>query len=137
RPAVTPSRNASTGASTQPGSQCSASSSTCGTPGRSASARAKVVFPDPVLPITATFFVRSAGGVDLRLLQLAAVVDVDRLPLGEDVERRLPRLAMAVAGVLRSSEGEMDLGADRAGVDVRDPRLQIAHGPERLVHVTR
>src|SRR5204862_8313584 len=46
----------------------------------------------------------SAGGVDLRLLQLAAVVDVDGLPLGEDVEGRLAGFAVAVAGVLRAAE---------------------------------
>src|SRR2546421_7600092 len=37
--------------------------------------------------------------VDLRLLQLAAVVDVDRLPFREHVERRLTRLAVAIARV--------------------------------------
>ena len=61
--------------------------------------------------------------VDLRALQLARVVDVDRLPLGEDVERRLAGLAVAVAGVLRAAEREVHLGADRARVDVRDPGL--------------
>src|SRR5207244_6988228 len=76
-------------------------------------------------------------GVDLRLLQPAAVVDVDRLPLGEDVERRLAGLAVAVAGVFRAAEREVHLGAARAGVDVGDPRLEIAHRAERLVHVAR
>src|SRR5262245_38395772 len=66
-------------------------------------------------------------GVDLCALELARVVDVDRLPLGEDVERRLARLAVAVAGVLRAAERQVHLGADRAGVDVGDPRLEVAH----------
>src|SRR4029453_2350574 len=35
--------------------------------------------------------------VDLGALQLARVVDVDRLPFGIEVERRLPGLAGAVA----------------------------------------
>src|SRR6185295_7514392 len=42
--------------------------------------------------------------VDLRLLQLAAVIDVDRLPLREDVQRGGARLAVAVAGRLRTPE---------------------------------
>src|ERR1044072_8907319 len=75
--------------------------------------------------------------VDLSLLQLARVVDVDRLPLAEDVERGLARLAVAVARVLRAAEREVHLGADRARVDVRDPRDQVAHRAERLVDVAR
>src|SRR5690348_6185864 len=41
--------------------------------------------------------------VALGLLQLPRVVDVDRLPLGEDVERGLARLAMAVARLLHAA----------------------------------
>src|SRR5215208_98139 len=78
---------------------------------------------------------RATLSVDLRLLQLPRVVDVDRLPLAENVERGLPRLAMAVAGVLRAAEGEMHLGSDRARVHVRDAGDEIAHRTERLVHV--
>ena len=55
---------------------------------------------------------------------LPGVVDVDRLPLGEDVERRLARLAVAVAGLLGAAEREVHLGAGRAGVDVGDPGLR-------------
>src|SRR5882724_10440279 len=79
----------------------------------------------------------SVVSIYLRALQTARVVDVDRLPLREDVESGLPRLAVTVAGVLRAAERQMHLGAGRAGVDVRDPRLQVAHGAERLVHVAR
>src|SRR5439155_10814219 len=43
--------------------------------------------------------------VDLRALQAAAVVHVDRLPLGELVERDGAGLAMAVAGVLHTPDG--------------------------------
>ena len=53
---------------------------------------------------------------------LPRVVDVDRLPLGEHVERRLARLAVAVAGLLHPAERQVHLGAGRAGVDVRDAR---------------
>jgi hypothetical protein len=41
-------------ASVQFGPQCSASSSTCGTPSRVASLRAKVVFPAELVPTTFT-----------------------------------------------------------------------------------
>src|SRR6476646_6663029 len=76
-------------------------------------------------------------GVDLGLLELARVVDVDRLPLGEEVERGLTRLAVPVARVLDAAEREVHLGADRARVDVGDPRLEIAHRAEGPVHVLR
>src|SRR2546430_12197597 len=48
----------------------------------------------------------------LRLLQLAAVVDVDGLPFREDVEGGLTRFAVAVARVLRTSEREMHLRSE-------------------------
>src|SRR5262245_59404397 len=73
--------------------------------------------------------------VDLGALQLPRVVDVDRLPLGVEVERRLPGLAMPVAGPLRAAEREMHLRPRRARVDVRDPRIEVAHRAERLVYV--
>ena len=73
--------------------------------------------------------------VDLRALELARVVDVDRLPLGEDVERRLAGLAVAVAGRLDAAERQVHLGAGRAGVDVGDPGLEVAHRAEGAVDV--
>src|SRR6478609_2425990 len=76
-------------------------------------------------------------GVDLGLLELARVVDVDRLPLGEEVERGLARLAVPVTRVLDAAEREVHLGPDRARVDVRDPGLQVAHRAEGPVHVLR
>src|SRR5207248_10114298 len=75
-------------------------------------------------------------GVDLRLLEPPRVVDVDRLPLGEDVERGLARLAVTVAGVLRAAERQVHFGPDRPRVDVRDPGHEVAHRAEGLVHVT-
>src|SRR6185503_11868291 len=75
--------------------------------------------------------------VDLRALQLARVVHVDGLPLSIEVERCLPRLAMSVAGCLRAAERQVHLRTGRARVDVRDPRVQVAHRTERLVHVAR
>jgi hypothetical protein len=43
--------------------------------------------------------------IDLRLLQAAAVVDVERFPFGEHVQDRLTPLPMAVAGVLHATKG--------------------------------
>src|SRR5512144_130407 len=71
----------------------------------------------------------SAGGVDLRLLQLPRVVDVDRLPLGEDVERGLARLAVAVsAGDIAAREqlGPFVLPDLRVGVDLLE-RAPVDH----------
>src|SRR5689334_13031328 len=79
----------------------------------------------------------SLVGVDLRLLESTREVDVDRLPLGEHVEARDARLAMAVARVLATAERQVHLGADRGRVDVEDPRLEVAHRRERLVDVLR
>ena len=42
--------------------------------------------------------------VYLRALEAAAVVNVDRLPLGEELERAQPGLAVAVAGAARAAE---------------------------------
>jgi len=71
----------------------------------------------------------------LRALQLPRVIDVDRLPLGEDVERGLARLAVAVARALDAAERQVHLGADRARVDVGDPGLEVSHRAEGDVHV--
>src|SRR4051794_24328008 len=73
--------------------------------------------------------------VDLRALQLAAVVDVDALPLGEDVEDLRARLAVAVARGLRAAEGEVYFGADGRGVDVEDARVHLLHRAEGAVDV--
>src|SRR5689334_20274234 len=48
------------------------------------------------------------GDIDLRALQLAAVIHVDRLPLGEGVQARLARFAVAVAGAAGAAEGGLD-----------------------------
>src|SRR6185436_6270195 len=56
--------------------------------------------------------------VDLRPLQLATEIDVDRFPFGEHVKRRRAGFAMAVAGSLGADEWQMHLRADRRSVDV-------------------
>src|SRR6185369_7661822 len=73
--------------------------------------------------------------VNLGPLQPTAEVDVDRLPFRVRVEGGVAGLAMAVAGLLPTAEREVDLGARRAGVDVHDARLEVAHRPERGVRV--
>src|SRR3954447_11274561 len=73
--------------------------------------------------------------VDLRLLEPAAEVDVDRLPLRVGIERRVACLAVPVPGLLPAAEREMGLGANGAGVDIHDPGLEVAHRAERGVHV--
>src|SRR5204862_8277286 len=67
----------------------------------------------------------SAGGVDLRLLQLAAVVDVDGLPFGENVQGRLSCLAVAVTGVLRAAERQMHL--DRKSTRLNSSHVEISY----------
>src|SRR5581483_770682 len=76
-------------------------------------------------------------GVDLCPLQPPAVVHVDRLPFGERVERGLPGLAHGVARAARSAEGELNLSACRAVIDVHDPGGQVADGPGCGVYVLR
>src|SRR5438034_227560 len=74
-------------------------------------------------------------GVDLRSLQRPAVIDVDRLPFGEDIQRLDAGLAVAVAGVLGAAEGQVGLRPDGGRVHVEDPGVHVAHGREGLVDV--
>src|SRR5438552_13107017 len=80
---------------------------------------------------------RALRRIDLRALKLARVIDVDRLPLGVDVERGAAGLTMTVAGRLHTAERELDLRTDGARVDVDDPGLGVAHEAERVIHVPR
>src|SRR6187200_2256833 len=73
--------------------------------------------------------------VDLGPLESAAEIDVDRLPLGERVERDVPGLAVAVPRVLPAAEREVRLGARRARVDIDDAGLEVAHRAEGRVDV--
>src|SRR5439155_17823402 len=74
--------------------------------------------------------------IDLRFLEAAGEVHVDRLPFREDVQARDPGLPVAVARVLHAAEGKVDLGPDGRGIDVEDPGLEVAHRPERPFDVT-
>src|SRR5215216_3851572 len=73
--------------------------------------------------------------VDLGPLQAAAEVDIDRLPLGERVERGVAGLAVAVAGLLPTAERQVRLGTGGAGIHVHDSGLEIAHRSECRVRV--
>src|SRR5579864_4517097 len=75
--------------------------------------------------------------VNLRFLQFATVVGVDHLPFGEDIQPGQPGFAVAVAGAARAAEGELDLRARRAGVDVQNAGGDIAHSVLHAVDVLR
>src|SRR5207253_5200821 len=75
------------------------------------------------------------SSVNLRALEPSAEIDVHRFPFREDVERGRARFAMAVAGCLRATEGQMHFGADGRRVDVKDPGVEIAHRRERAVDI--
>ena len=79
----------------------------------------------------------SCLGVDLRALQPPAVIDVDRLPFGERVERSLPSFAHAVAGAARAAKRKLHFAADRAVVNVDDAGRQVADGAECAIDVLR
>src|ERR1700758_1593472 len=75
--------------------------------------------------------------VDLRFLQFIGVVDIDRLPLGVEVNRADAALAVSVASGFGTAEGQMDLRANRRGIDVGDAGIQIANRGEGLVYIFR
>src|SRR5690606_5379145 len=75
------------------------------------------------------------GRVDLRPLQLARVVDVDRLPFGEGFQRLHGRFPVAVARAAGPAEGQVHLSARGAVVDVYDPGGHVPGRPQGLVDV--
>src|SRR3989304_5861851 len=75
--------------------------------------------------------------VHLRLLEAAAVVHVDRLPLRVGVQGRLAGLSVAVASAARATEGEVRLSADGAGVDVDEAGIDLIDGAKGLVDAPR
>src|SRR5579883_2993195 len=75
--------------------------------------------------------------IDLGFLQLAAVVGIDYLPFGEDIQTGQTGFAVAIAGAASAAEGELDLGPSRAGVDVNDTGRQVAFGPLNIIDVLR
>src|SRR6266705_1567445 len=76
--------------------------------------------------------------VDLGSLEATRVVDVDRLPVVELLERRRAGFpGVRRTGLLRPAEWQLDLRADRRRVHVRDPGLEFVHRPERPAEVVR
>src|SRR6266496_6340372 len=73
--------------------------------------------------------------INLSALQLAAVVDVNRLPFRENVEDLRTGFAMAVAGGFRATERQMDFGADCRSVDVEDTSVGFVHCVKCAVYV--
>src|SRR5579884_188485 len=66
--------------------------------------------------------------INLRLLQPAAKVGINHLPLGEDIEACNTRLTVSVSGTASAPEGELYLGTGGTGVDVENTRRDVAHG---------
>src|SRR5437588_431924 len=71
-------------------------------------------------------------GVDLRALQLPRIVDVDRLPLREDVEGRLSRLDVAEHGravvetlVEPVTRRDLAAGQERRALLLADLRVRV------------
>src|SRR2546427_9907126 len=66
--------------------------------------------------------------VDLGALELVGIVDVNRLPFGEEIDSGNGRFAMAVAGLLGASEGQVGFRADRWRIHVDKSGVDIARG---------
>src|SRR5260370_42013244 len=78
---------------------------------------------------------RRSGIINLRALELVGVIDVHRLPFGEEINCRNRHLAVSIAGLFRPAEGQVRLRADRWRVPIDASSVQIARGLERAVHV--
>src|SRR5580658_1004635 len=72
--------------------------------------------------------------VDLRALQSIAGIDVHRLPRRVEVERA-QSFAVAIPGLLDSSKWQVNLSADRRGVDISNACFEIANRGEGAVDV--
>src|SRR5258708_33399479 len=75
--------------------------------------------------------------VNLGALELVGIVDVNRLPFREEIDGGNGGFAVAVASLLRASEGQVGLGADRRRVHVDNSGVEIAGGLEGAIHVSR
>src|SRR5258706_15161918 len=64
--------------------------------------------------------------VDLGALEFAAVIDIDRLPFGKDLERGPAPFAVAVARPLDTAERHMSFGADRRRIDIGNSGAEVA-----------
>ena len=68
-------------------------------------------------------------------MQFAAVVGVDHFPFGKDINARDTGFAVAVAGATIATEGELDFGTRRAGIDIEDTGGDIAHGTLQAIDI--
>src|SRR5215471_21356147 len=75
--------------------------------------------------------------VDLRALELVGIVDVNRLPLGKEIDGGDGGFAMPVAGLLGPAKRQMRFGTDRRCVNVDDSGVKIAGSLEGSVYVAR
>src|SRR5712692_5289718 len=75
--------------------------------------------------------------VNLGALQAVGIINVDGLPLREEINRGDGCFAVAVSGLLGSPKGQMGFSADRGGIDVYDAGVEIASGMKGLVDVAR
>src|SRR5687768_16360833 len=80
--------------------------------------------------LTPSPFQESLGVVDLRALEAAGVIDIERFPLAEDIQHLRTALAVAVAGAFGAAERQVNLGANRWRVNIHDPGVEIAHRAE-------
>ena len=76
----------------------------------------------------------SLSVIDLGALEVVAVVDVDGLPCGVEVNGAVA-FAMAVAGLFDAAEGQVNFCADGGGVHVGDAGFEVADGGEGAVDV--
>src|SRR5262249_12240077 len=74
-------------------------------------------------------------GIDLGTLEATAVVYIDCLPLGKELQRTQPCLAVAIAGAPSAAKGQLDLCSDGARIDIDDAGSKLAHGDVDGVHV--
>src|ERR1700739_3746565 len=73
--------------------------------------------------------------IDLRALQFVRIIDIDRLPLREEINGRHGRFAMPVPGLLGAAERQMSFRADGRSVDVNNPGIEILDGSEGPVYI--
>src|SRR5690554_1872465 len=73
--------------------------------------------------------------VDLRPLEAAGEVNVDRLRFRVKVEHLPATFPVAVARLLDSTKRQVRLGSNGGAVDVRDAGFEVSHCPEGHVNV--
>src|SRR5215471_138500 len=75
--------------------------------------------------------------INLGPLQPVRVVNVNRFPLGVEINCANSAFAMPVSRGLDAAEGEMHLCSDGRRIYIRDAGIDVAHGTKRPVHVAR